>query len=1042
MGTLDYVDARKRLVEWLRAQMIGPATGDNFIQEDPLKRYHVGVLSPITTTGHFEASEISQPYESTQDDFSYKRYYEAPSAVGFTLFVSHDAQLRIEASACRYKRMGSRDLRGRGFKKRSYQRLELEKFGKILNQPHSFHEKIWSERAGIALDAHLRKDGILCTISLCNERRVPQELRNPEENHLFETYLSCTVTAGQILPLPRPDVSMMTESEQELELQYMDRKIFAVGHGTAVDWQVISESVPQVWSEFMPTVEMPALQTNPQGDHDALDLKYICREDMRAVSASMRDFLIGYENWIIGQEKDSLELTEDWQKETATRMITRMKSTLERMRSGVDLLGKDKHVERAFRLANQAMLHQMQQADQVSGRDAHAKKYRWRSFQLAFLLTVLESVVQEKSNFRETMDLIWFPTGGGKTEAYLGLIAITIIWRRLKYGNLGGGTVAIMRYTLRLLTRQQFERAARIICALELIRRKNETNLGDAPINVGLWVGAAVTPNRYDEAQEKVNHLKNNRSERNSLVLTSCPWCGEKLKDNGYKSESNSFNFFCTNESGCDLGNSLPIPCQVVDHALYDAPPSLLLSTIDKFARLPWIDEPRSFFFGRHGNMRAPDLIIQDELHLVSGPLGSIAGVYEAGIDTIIKESGMAPKYIASTATINDARDQVQSLYARDVSIFPPPGISCDDMHFAHSDRQSPGRMYMGYLTPNLSRRRSMSPLITALIAAPNILFGRDQNFENLAEAWWTTIVFNRSLRDVSANHNTLLHDVQMMGERLIEKYRNHNDNNYLNRLHEIEDRLKNPRIGELTSKRSAQDCAVTFDELTNCRGNERCLDAVFATNMISVGLDVSRLALMVVNGQPQSTGEYIQVTSRVGRGQVPGLVVVNYHVSQARSLAHYENFRPFHESFHRFVETSSTTPFTYQVRRRTLHATLVVALRYLCHHLTCNRDASRVGEDTSQEQQIRNQLIQRFKLACTDPITQDKLEEHLNQLYQAWVDEAEKHKNGCRELRYYVPKNKHDADRLLKSAEDSNSGLWNTLNSMRDVEEHTKVKW
>ena len=419
-----------------------------------------------------------------------------------------------------------------------------------------------------------------------------------------------------------------------------------------------------------------------------------------------------------------------------------------------------------------------------------------------------------------------------------------------------------------------------------------------------------------------------------------------------------------------------------------------------------------------------------------------MAGIYETGIDTINRGLGVIPKYIASTATVNEVHDQARSLYGRSVDIFPPPGISCDDMYFAKSDWKQPGRMYLGFLAPNLSRRKSISPIVAALAAAPNILFGQDQNFEALAEAWWTTVVFNRSLRDVATNHNTLLSDVKSIGGRLLNEYIDRsNDTGYLKRLNEIQDRLEDPKVGELTSNRSPEDCSITFDELANHRSHDKCLDVIFATNMISVGLDVSRLALMVVNGQPQTTGEYIQVTSRIGRDQVPGLVVVNYHIGQTRSLAHYENFRPFHESFHRFVETSSITPFTYQVRRRALHAALVMSLRYLCQHLRHNRGASHVGEYELDEERIRSLLLRRLKKACTAPIMQGELGKHLDQLYQTWLDKARDCKTRRRALVYDGSKHKKDADCLLKGSGDSELGLWSTLNSMRNVEESTTIK-
>ncbi len=1050
---MDYVEARRRLVTWLRSQMIGPGTEDDIINGNPLNLYPVGMLSPIefSSAPPFDSLKITQPNrasnaeDDTDEDFSYRRYYTAPSSVGFTFFVSRDAQISITASASYYRNRGKRDKSGR-YVKQSYHRIELQPFEITIEKLRgTFRQTIWENQAGIVLEPRLQTDGTLCTLALSNLKRGPKILRHSDKAELclFEVRLSCTVESGDLLELPHLAPPMMSEEELEFELQYKDVKIFAVGHGAAVDWDAEAGQMPKIWSEFMPIVEMPALSTNPQGNHKALDLKRLCQEDITSLTTTLRDFLDGYEKWIAEQRKIITGFANDLKKETGERMVKRMDVALKRMHQGVELLNNDECVAEAFRLANLTMLNQMQQADQVSGKDPSINSYRWRSFQLAFLLTVLESSIQEKSDFRETMDLIWFPTGGGKTEAYLGLIAILIIWRRLKYGGHGGGTVAIMRYTLRLLTRQQFERAARMICALELIRRKDD-RLGEEPFSVGFWAGMAVSPNNYDQAERKVEAIQEgSSSERFNFILTSCPWCDGELTKDAYEYKPYSLRLYCTDQTGCNFGKhshsspQLPLPCQVVDDALYDAPPSLLISTIDKFARLPWIHGPRAFFGRRN---RPPELIIQDELHLVTGPLGSIAGVYEAGIETVIKDRGVNPKYIASTATISEARKQVQSLYGRSMTVFPPPGISCDDMYFACTDRGRPGRMYLGYLAPNLNRQESISPIMAALMAAPSLLFEEDQNSEDLAEAWWTIVVFNRSLRDVSTYHNEIFHGVREAGMQLVRKNSVQNENHEA--LEAIRTRFQSPRIAELTSLRSAEDCAATFKELEYPRNHAKCLDGVFATNMISVGLDVSRLALMVVNGQPQTTGEYIQVTGRIGRSEVPGLVVVNYYRTQARSLAHYENFRPFHESFHRFVEASSITPFTYQARRRALHAALVTAMRYLGDHLTDNTDALKIGEQEGIEKNILVQLTNRLTSACPDPITQIQVHEQLNQLYQTWLDKAEESKIRRRELRYHVPENLTDSDRLLKSAESSAKGVWHTLNSMRNVEESAMLQW
>lgn len=338
---------------------------------------------------------------------------------------------------------------------------------------------------------------------------------------------------------------------------------------------------------------------------------------------------------------------------------------------------------------------------------------------------ILESVTNEDSDFRDTLDLIWFPTGGGKTEAYLGLMAFLFIYRRLKYPASSGGTISIMRYTLRLLTSQQFLRASKVICALELIRREDVTRLGNEPFSIGLWVGGASSPNTFKKAKEYVDEKQYSK-----LVLTNCPWCGSHFSHNNYVSKEDNFHFTCINKI-CDFGkisNNI-LPCNVVDEALYKAPPSLLIATVDKFARLAWEDRAGSFF-GLNGN-RPPELIIQDELHLISSALGSIVGLYEVAIDTTLISRGMRAKYIASTATIKNAARQVETLFAKEMSIFPPSGLRYDDSYFAKTVplEKKAGRMYVGYLAPLLDRQHCLEPLAGALLATPTKLFKDDMTY-------------------------------------------------------------------------------------------------------------------------------------------------------------------------------------------------------------------------------------------------------------------------------------------------------------------------
>ena len=506
-----------------------------------------------------------------------------------------------------------------------------------------------------------------------------------------------------------------------------------------------------------------------------------------------------------------------------------------------------------------------------------------------------------------------------------------------------------------------------------------------------------------------------------------------------YRAGPTEFQFLCRN-SACAFGDGRPLPCNVVDEALYEQPPTLLVGTVDKFARLAW-EERASAFFGR-GARRPPELVIQDELHLIAGPLGSVAGVYEAAIETVLEQRGVRPKYVASTATIRMAREQVRRLYGRETAVFPPPGLSADDSWFARTDRSRPGRLYVGYLAPGLDQQHCLAPLAAALLAAPLTLFEDQRDRDDLLDAWWTQVIYHGSLRGVGASHNAFVTDVRSFMRRLDaerrEAARGDGDSGASHSLVSGSDTVvtdgprSQPAIAQLTSQSTAQENARTFDRLEAPRGATDCLDAVLATNMISVGVDVDRLAAMVINGQPLTTAEYIQASSRIGRAGVPGLVFANYYRHQARSLSHYENFRPYHESFYRFVEPTSVTPFTYQVRKRALHAALVIALRHGCDDLTANSAAGRFDENDARVRAVVEALKGRCGRADSDAA--EATAEHLRQLVDEWQEAAARCQREKRGLQYDC--RGREADRLLGEFDGGRPGLWKTLHSMRNIEE------
>lgn len=1084
-----YTSGRRRLVDWLEKQLIGPAVrGEDRHEMDrsPLERYPVGVLHPLESEerGIDPASEVSfdrrgpgSRWQDEDDDGNpprdgepgtsqekavpiRRRRYVPPSSVGFSFCVRGAMSLRIEASAARYEAdPEDRGTEGR-FRRPRYRRVVLAPETMCFADGDQERRRIWQDRAGIDVRARVNGQGTIVTVTLFN-RQIFEWGEDPRSRvptrvacSLFEVRLECLVDRGEVVDYPRVDPTLLDNEERELELQYSDRRVFAVGHGAAVDWNVTPGAPARILSDYLPRAETPIVSVAPRGDARVLEMEGLAGDHLPL--DRLRAFVAEYDAWVQDRRGDADRLEERTDREAGRRITARMEKAHERMLGGVELLDRDEDAALAFRLANQAMRRQMEHFGGKSDTPS-----RWRPFQLGFLLASIASAVSEDDSNRETLDLIWFQTGGGKTEAYLGLIAFLLVWRRLHHGRSGGGTAVFMRYTLRLLTRQQFERAAGLICALELIRRRDarvDGRLGEEPFSVGIWVGSGVCPNTIEEADKRVHAIQEagegdetDAKARNGLLLARCPWCKEPFdSERGYRTRLDDFRFHCTSLE-CDFGRSeAPLPCRVIDESLYRHPPSLLIATIDKFARLAWEERARAFFGAGRGR-RPPDLVLQDELHLISGPLGSVAGLYEAGIETAIRCRGVTPKYIASTATIRMAGEQVCALYGREVAVFPPPGLSWDDSWFAHIDRSRPGRLYVGYLAPMKNQHESFAPVAASLLAGPPIVFRDDQDRQDLLEAWWTSVIYHGTLRGVAMSSNAFQSDVRDFGDWLIREYEE--ERRGAGGEHEAQDdasagrrvvealrrRFRETQMRQLWSRHTAEEIAETFERLGEPRGSERCLDAVLSTNMVSVGLDVARLAVMVVNGQPLTTGEYVQATSRIGRGNVPGIVVTNYYRHQARSLSHYERFRPYHESFYRFVEPNSVTPYTFQVRRRALHAALVIALRHAVDGLNENSAAGRFDLAATDVGTVVSALKKRIERSS--PENADDVGAHVDRLLAEWQDEAKLCRDEKRALHYQARDKAYS--RLLYSDGDGirAPGRWMTLHSMRDVEQPAALK-
>jgi hypothetical protein len=769
------------------------------------------------------------------------------------------------------------------------------------------------------------------------------------------------------------DIDNMDDEERSLELLYRDKKIYGTGLGVSADWDIDNNGVGRLWSDFFPISEVPPmsfdLPANEKISVEHLSMKYLSdldSADKNSKIAVLNSLVDLYKAWVDDLERVAATL-DARHRTAAAKNITECRRAYERMYSGINTLRINDNAYSAFSLANRAMFMQrvhLRMQQQTSNIDRYPedeqiaellqnmdyrsqddKDCRWRPFQIAFLLMDVNSVVNDESPERDIVDLIWFPTGGGKTEAYLGLTAFTVFYRRLTHLAESGGTAVIMRYTLRLLAAQQFTRAATLICACEYIRKDCEARkhvypfypLGKEPITIGLWIGGSHIPNKNEDAKFHLDKLlavkehyyvRSEKDRHNKFQVLKCPWCGTKLvKDDkdkrlvgawGYKMRDNKhFYMSCTHED-CDFTVRLPI--QIIDEELYKNPPSLLFGTVDKFAMLPW-DGRIGSFFAVGGENRSPELIIQDELHLISGALGTIVGLYETAVDAICSQKDVRPKIIASTATIRRAKEQCSVLYNRDVVQFPAPGLNSGDSFFAREaeinyDKGIFGRKYVGLMPSGKTKAMMEIRAMAALLQRIHMMSLPDE----IKDKIWTLTAYFNSLKDLGKASTLVEDDVKDFIIRTA------------NRM--FASRRLIVSADELTSRVTTTELNETLDKLekleysrANMENKRYASNILLATNMISVGIDVARLNVMLLIGQPKLTSEYIQASSRVGRSY-PGVAFVQFDATKSRDRSHYERFRAYHDSFYRFVEPTGATPFSKPARERALHAVVTSMIR------------------------------------------------------------------------------------------------------------------
>ena len=976
--------------------------------------------------------------DSEEDCTASLRFRLKPSSMGLSFLVSSN-RIEVSARAARYLKNGLN-----GWKRTALAERD------VLISPRQCDREIFGGAGLLRSKWRKRKDGWLVTVVLLNSRHCSGTGRVPPEDCLYQVSLECLPSEGFVRPYPEYGRPAWDREEEELAFLYRKKRGFAVGHGCAATWVADREDAAiSVATEFMPCFEVPPVTTElPPGagvDRRVLLIRFLASTeyDSDKKLELLSKFVDAYAAWV-EREGSAIEHENAGFRKTAERIWKKMQGAVQRMRSSLALLREKPEVMECFRLANLAMLMQMVHSGaEFSGvaKSVGNVKFRspdyfsdkcsqeWRPFQLAFQLLVLESVANRNSVYRDTVDLVWFPTGGGKTEAYLAVAAFEMFYRRMVFGDEGGGLAVIKRYTLRLLTAQQFQRVCTLICACEMIRRNMEKELGTEPFTSGLWVGASSTPNRFGKAYERYRELLEQERPENPFQLQKCPWCGTRIVPErrepeadmyGIDASPSHFRLYCPN-STCPFHEELPV--RVIDEQLYRTPPSFLVATIDKFAQLSWSENPRAFFFGAgKGERLPPSLVIQDELHLVSGPLGTIAGLYEAALDTVMEHAGGKPKIIAATATTRNSARQARALYGRETELFPPSGMSAGDSWFLRETVDRPGRLYVGvmgqYHTPVTALVHTAAALVQAPVEVPLS--------EEAADGYWTQVIFHNSRRELGKTMILSQDDIPARTEVIAteaEKARN---------------RL-NP--AEMSANIPGYMIPEILEKLGLHRGERGCIDMLPCTNMFSVGVDIQRLALMVVNGQPKTTSEYIQASSRVGRSRIPGLVVALYPAVKSRDRSIYEGFVAYHQALYRHVEPSSVTPFALPAMQRAMHAALVIVMRY-CAGLLSNTDAGRFDRNSMNVSMALARLKKRIGAAAGEET--EKAVKFLDECVERWDRIASSKRRAGGNPLVYDNRGMRQHPALLGPFEKRVAGRWDdpwrTLHSMRSVDTECKI--
>ena len=1106
----DAIETREHLVRALTADLVGPFDLDNpdadeVLKLPPSRWYLTGFLAPElgredddpTEDDELGAGDDEDEEETAGQEPEPKQKKRLPASLGLSVLLPPGSDGKKLTATVRYADYVLESVKEEGKRPRPIWvrqprpakvvevLLDAAKVAAGIEVPGSGGIKLIG-KLGDADAPGLRKGTKALALFVVNHRTPAETNQKQDEQYIFQVSLQLDFAGGFVSRSNRKGEQSDDWDDRVGDLQFRDRFEYAVGHGVSVDVPAGQSPVTTVRSTWVPRGDVRRVKTRSEDGVEVRMNELCALKDAAAVDAALGRLPKAYGAWIEGQRSIAVDTKE--RIETRDELMNQARRAQERIAAGIDVLKTNPIALEAFRLTNEAMATAAKKRNPE--RYAEGGVPEWRLFQLAFVLLNIRGVVDEDHTDRNTVELIFFPTGGGKTEAYLGVIGFTLLVRRLQGAerpDKGYGVAVLLRYTLRLLTLDQLGRAATLICALEKIRQTDPKRLGEVRFSVGLWVGKSATANTLNEVGKKIVEYKNSpsKSQSSPFPLPNCPWCNAELNRDSLelvpsRTKATGVLVGCTNY-GCDFAagrNPDGLPVLFVDEQVYRELPSFIVATVDKFAMLPWRGETGMLFGRVHGRtgkgffgpldgkqkaeqalpkgLLPPELIIQDELHLISGPLGTMVGLYETAIEALCTKDAkdvedaedggkpVRPKVIAATATVRRAGRQIQALFGRsDTAIFPPPGVNESDSYFAEVDEDAPGRLYIGVAASGRAMKRILLKTYVSLLAAAQKVYDPNGPPEQTADAYMTLVGYFNSLRELGGMRRLVEDEVrtQCLGAS------DRRPDNFDEQPWAHSRALQREPV-ELTSRESTARIKESRARLAQPYSDKERVDVLLASNMISVGIDIDRLGLMVVAGQPKTTSEYIQASSRVGRNtKWPGLVVTCFNLHKPRDRSHYERFTAYHENFYRFVEAMSLTPFSGPALDRGLAGTVVAMTRLLETELTTPLGAMGIDGFKDTAKRAVRALAERSAAQPTShsmqTVSPDTIGKRAQNVIDAWTNIVVKAKEEEASTRTYSRFDKEKAGkRLLFTPLDDEKPLTGTdeakfaaPTSMRDVE-------